>query len=223
MLKKSCLILEANQNLEGDFIVVKDGNIIVGKYVLNKVNLGDGIVLSLGDNKQKIISLIDEPSRIHRNIRNEVPPIIYNSDIVACYYYDKLKAVLAIDSCDFLDSIIIRNFNISYMGFKIGDYVKLDKSYIDLIQIRSDLIFVKWKHVIDSSIADSRPYKFFDTKLVICFFWKVKIVQENLAQIEEIIIQFPQIIPNNIFKRKKSENKNTLENWCRVIMKDYPK
>ena len=54
MLKKSCLILEANQNLEGDFIVVKDGNIIVGKYVLNKVNLGDGIVLSLGDNKDNI-------------------------------------------------------------------------------------------------------------------------------------------------------------------------
>ena len=46
------------------------------------------------------------------------------------------------------------------MGFKIGDYVKLDKSYIDLIQIQSDLIFVKWKHVIDSSIADSRSLPF---------------------------------------------------------------
>ena len=71
------MILEANENLEGDFIVVKDRNIIVGKYVLNKVNLGDGIVLSLGDNKQKIISLIDEPSKIHRNISNEIPQIIY--------------------------------------------------------------------------------------------------------------------------------------------------
>jgi hypothetical protein len=56
---------------------LKSGNIIVGKYVINKLNLGNGIVLSLGDDKQEIISLIDESSKIHRNISNEIPQIIY--------------------------------------------------------------------------------------------------------------------------------------------------
>ena len=56
---------------------LKSGNIIVGKYVISKLNLGNGIVLSLGDDKQEIISLIDESSKIHRNISNEIPQIIY--------------------------------------------------------------------------------------------------------------------------------------------------
>lgn len=160
---------------------LKSGNIIVGKYVINKLNLGNGIVLSLGDDKQKILSLIDKPSRIHRNISNEIPQIIYNADIVACYYYDEFKVILVIDIWGLLNSIIIRNPNISYMGFKIGDCIKLDKPYINLMRL-----------------------------------------QDNLAQIEEIIIQSPKIIPNNISKRKKSEYENTLENWCRVIMTNYP-
>ncbi len=201
---------------------LKSGNIIVGKYVINKLNLGNGIVLSLGDDKQKIISLIDEPSRIHRNISNEIPQIIYNTDIVACYYYDEFKVILAIDTWSLLNSIIIRNPNISYMGFKIGDCIKLDKPYINLMQLQDNLAFIKWEYILEPFAIETYPCKFFAVKPAICFFWKVKILQENLAQIEEIIIQFPKIIPNNISKRKKSEYENTLENWCRVIMTNYP-
>ena len=185
----------------------KVGDIMIGDYIINKVRITDKITLCAGDTEREVKSLMGEPSRVYRN----------TEDTLDCHEYDSLNVTILYESLSILDSIHIRNPNISYMGYSIGDLINLNAPDLNIIHTKDGSTLIEWEQVIEPNAA----CKFIDLRPTIYLYWKMKPIQKDLAQIEEIIIQFPRYIEGKISRAKVNEAYNTLSNWCKVIMKDY--
>lgn len=185
----------------------KVGNIMIGNHVINKIRITDKITLCAGDTEREVKSLMGEPSRVYRN----------TDDTLNCHEYDSLNVTILYESLSILDSIRIKNPNISYMGYSVGDIINLSVPDLNIIHSKDGSTLIKWEEVIESNAV----CKFIDIRPTIYLYWKMKLIQKNFAQIEEIIIQFPRYIEGKISREKVNETYNTLSNWCKVIIKDY--
>ncbi len=107
-------------------------DIIFDGYVINKVNVGNGVTLCKGDTREVVESLLGKPDRDTSNNP-------YHDDKSKLeernFWYDDLGIYINYNKNGLLHCISLLNSNYSFMGYKVGDSYSLDQ------QLRS---YEKW-------------------------------------------------------------------------------
>ena len=106
-------------------------DIVFDGYVINKVNVGNGVTLCKGDTREVVESLLGKPDRDTLNNDYGIDNGLENHS----FAYDSLHLVLNYNNNGLLSRIAYENSNTSFMGYKIGDSFSLDQ------QLRS---YEKW-------------------------------------------------------------------------------
>ena len=89
-------------------------DIILNGYVINKVNLGNGITLSKGNSQEKIESLLGKPSKIREEKYTIIPHMDFGILTHSLHDYDDLSiSLIYYDFSHDLETISIKNPNIS--------------------------------------------------------------------------------------------------------------
>lgn len=98
-------------------------DIVFDGYVINKVNVGNGVVLCKGDTREVVESLLGKPDRDALNNDYGIDNGLENHSFV----YDNLNLYIRYTNDGLLDNISLENSNHSFMGYKIGDSFSLDQ------------------------------------------------------------------------------------------------
>ncbi len=106
-------------------------DIILDGYVINKVNVGNGIVLCKGDTREVVESLLGKPDRDTLNNDYGIDNGSENHNL----WYDDLGIVIRYNNNGLLSHVNLESPKLSFMGYRPGDPFSLDQ------QLRS---YEKW-------------------------------------------------------------------------------
>ncbi len=98
-------------------------DIIFDGYVINKVNVGNGVTLCKGDTKEIVESLLGKPDRDVLNNQYGIDNGPENHNL----WYDDLNLCILYTNDGLLKDIGLQNPEHSFMGYKVGDPFSLDQ------------------------------------------------------------------------------------------------
>lgn len=106
-------------------------DIIFDGYVINKVNVGNGVTLCKGDTREIVESLLGKPDRDTLNNDYGIDNGLENHN----FWYDDLDLVIRYNNNGLLSYVNLESPKLSFMGYRPGDPFSLDQ------QLRS---YEKW-------------------------------------------------------------------------------
>lgn len=98
-------------------------DIIFDGYVINKVDVGNGVTLCKGDTREIVESLLGKPDRDTLNNQSNAYGGLKDHN----FWYDDLGFYIQYTNEGLLHCISLRNSNYSFMGYKVGDPFSLDQ------------------------------------------------------------------------------------------------
>lgn len=110
-------------------------DIVFDGYVINKVNVGNGVTLCKGDTREVVESLLGKPDRDTLNNQSNAYGGLKDHN----FWYDDLNLYIRYNNEGLLYSITLKNSNHSFMGYKIGDPFSLDQELRSYEQWNSGL------------------------------------------------------------------------------------
>ena len=121
-------------------------DIIFDGYVINKVNVGNGVTLCKGDTREVVESLLGKPDRDKLNNQYGIDNGLENHNL----WYDDLNIVINYTNEGLLERVHLGSPEYSFMGYKVGDPYSLDQQLRPYEQWNSGFGYA-WPNIMLSS------------------------------------------------------------------------